>query len=212
LKNLVLIGGGGHCKSCIEVVHSTTAYKIIGIVDSTLPVGTHIMGYPVLGDDTLIPSLIQQDYVFLISIGKLNTFSPRQKIFDTIKGLGGAFATIIASTAYVSSHATIGEGSIIMHGAFLNVDAVIEQNCIINTRAIIEHDTRVKSHSHISTHVVLNGGVEIGSDCFIGSGSVVLHKTKIADNVIVGSHSTVVKDLLEATTYVGTPAKPIINN
>ncbi|MBI4309254.1 MAG: acetyltransferase, partial [Candidatus Omnitrophica bacterium] len=33
-KNLILIGGGGHCKSCIDVIESENKFKIAGIVDT----------------------------------------------------------------------------------------------------------------------------------------------------------------------------------
>jgi sugar O-acyltransferase (sialic acid O-acetyltransferase NeuD family) len=209
LKKIVLIGGGGHCKSCMEVIHSLPHYTIYGVLDSTLPVGASIMGYPVLGNDLLIPQLIQEGCEFLITIGKLDTPSPRKIIFDTIKKSGGKLATVIASTALVSSHAKIGEGTIVMHGVIVNVDSVIGDNCIINTRAILEHDTHVSAHTHISTNVVLNGAVHVGSDCFIGSSSVVVHGISITDQVIVGANATVVSPITESSMYVGSPAKPI---
>ena len=33
MKNLYLIGGGGHCKSCIDVIEQEKKYKIKGIFD-----------------------------------------------------------------------------------------------------------------------------------------------------------------------------------
>lgn len=209
MKKIVLIGGGGHCKSCIEVINSLPQYLIYGVLDSTREVGSSIMGYPVLGDDLLIPQLIKEGYEFLITIGKLHTSSPRKKIFDTIKKSGGKLASVIASTAFVSYNATIGEGTIVMHGVIVNVDSVIGDNCIINTRAILEHDTNVGAHTHISTNVVLNGAVHIGSDCFIGSCSVVVHGISITDQVIVGANATVTSSITQSATYVGSPAKPI---
>jgi sugar O-acyltransferase (sialic acid O-acetyltransferase NeuD family) len=209
LKKIVLIGGGGHCKSCIEVISSLPQYRIYGVLDAALPVGSSIMGYPVLGDDQLIGQLIQEGYEFLITIGKLNTPSPRKRIFDDIKKSGGTLATVIASTAIVSSHAEIGEGTIVMHGAIVNVDSVVGNNCIINTRALLEHDTHVGAHTHISTNTILNGAVHVGADCFIGSSSVVVHGISITDKVIVGANATVTSSIIQPSTYVGSPAKSI---
>ena len=54
---LLLIGGGGHCRSCIDVIETTGQYEIAGIVqpqyDGTVPV----LGYPVLDVDKEISML-----------------------------------------------------------------------------------------------------------------------------------------------------------
>ena len=36
MKNIVLIGGGGHCKSCIDVIEMEKKYKILGLVDNNI--------------------------------------------------------------------------------------------------------------------------------------------------------------------------------
>jgi len=33
MKNLILIGAGGHCRSCIDVIEAEKKYKIIGLID-----------------------------------------------------------------------------------------------------------------------------------------------------------------------------------
>ena len=33
MKKIILIGGGGHCKSCIDVIEQEGKYRIAGIVD-----------------------------------------------------------------------------------------------------------------------------------------------------------------------------------
>ena len=34
-KSLILVGGGGHAKSCIDVVESEKKFKILGILDNS---------------------------------------------------------------------------------------------------------------------------------------------------------------------------------
>jgi len=33
MKKIILLGGGGHCKSCIDVIENENIYKIAGIID-----------------------------------------------------------------------------------------------------------------------------------------------------------------------------------
>ena len=54
---IILIGGGGHCISCIDVVEKTDQYEILGILDVKAKVGTKIGKYEVIGTDDEIPKL-----------------------------------------------------------------------------------------------------------------------------------------------------------
>jgi sugar O-acyltransferase (sialic acid O-acetyltransferase NeuD family) len=210
LKKLVLIGGGGHCKACIEVIKLLTSYNIHGILDNNIEVGVSIMGYPVLGNDDMIPNLIQEEVEFLITIGKVDQSTLRKKLFDTIKEQGGVFATIIAPSVYVSDTSFIGSGTILMHDVFINAEVNIGENCIINTRSIIEHEVHVASHTHVSTGVILNGAVKIGEDCLIGSGAVVVQGITIGNQIVVGANATVTKSLNDSGVYIGSPAKYLL--
>ena len=54
MKDLILVGGGGHCKSVIDVAESA-GYNIWGIIDMPEDVGNRIFGYKVIGTDDDIP-------------------------------------------------------------------------------------------------------------------------------------------------------------
>ena len=49
MNSIILIGGGGHCKSCIDVIESEGKYAIAGILDSIKRPGELVLGYHVLG-------------------------------------------------------------------------------------------------------------------------------------------------------------------
>ena len=208
-KSIILIGGGGHCKSCIEVIESTSLYHIEGILDVPEKMGKNICGYQIIGTDDEVDRFVKAGFVFLITIGHIKSSSIRQKIFKGLSDAGGKLETIIADSAKVSSHAVVGEGTIIMHKGFVNAGAQIGKNCIINTGSVIEHDAIVGDHSHISTMGVVNGDVTIGTGTFIGSNAVVNQSLQVGDEIIVGSGSVVNKHITERGTYVGNPVKKI---
>ena len=55
MKSLILIGGGGHCKSVIEVAESA-GYEIKGILDMPDEVGKEVLpGHKVISTDDEIP-------------------------------------------------------------------------------------------------------------------------------------------------------------
>lgn len=208
---LILIGGGGHCKSCIDVIELEGKYCIEGILDGNEKIQNEVLGYPILGDDSLIPQLISKKYHFLITVGQIKTSQIRKRIYQLLKELNANVATVISPNAYVSRHSNLGEGSIVMHGAIINVNTSIGNNTIINTNALIEHDCHLGDHIHISTSAIVNGTVKIGNEVFIGSNSTVSNNIEINSNVIIGIGSTVINSITLEGTYVGTPAKQVIS-
>lgn len=202
-KNLILLGGGGHCKSVIDIAESA-GYNIIGILDRPEEVGKDVLGYKIIGtDDDLIKYVDIAE--FMITVGFITNPSIRIKIYDKIKTAGGRLATIISPTAYVSKHAKIGEGTIVMHRAVICVEATIGCNCIINTMADVDHGASVGDFSHLSAGVLIAGEARVGDRCFCGIGSTVSHVTKITSDVILGAGALVIKDIEKAGIYCGHP-------
>lgn len=203
-KNLILIGGGGHCKSVIEVAESA-GYTIIGILDRPEEVGKKVLAYEVIGVDDDIPLYVDKAE-FVITIGFIKNPALRIKLYNKILEAGGEFATLIASTAHVSKYAKLGVGTVVMHQAFVNAGAVIGDNAIINTFANIEHDAHIGNQCHISTGAMVNGDCVVGDNCFIGSQSVLANAISICPDVVVGAGSLVRKNIVQAGVYSGNPA------
>lgn len=203
-RNLILIGGGGHCKSVIDVAESA-GYNILGILDMPEDIGKSVLDYKVIGTDDDIPQFVEKAE-FIITVGFIKSPAIRMRIFDKVREAGGKLATIIASTAHVSRYASLGEGTVVMHQAAVNAGARIGENCIINTFCNIEHDAVIGDQCHISTGAMVNGDCKVGKLCFIGSQSVLANGISICDDVIVGAGSLVRKSILKPGIYSGNPA------
>jgi hypothetical protein len=61
MKSIILIGGGGHCKSVIDVIEQEGKFEIAGIVDKSEPLGADILGYSVIDDDRKVIDLFVLD-------------------------------------------------------------------------------------------------------------------------------------------------------
>jgi sugar O-acyltransferase (sialic acid O-acetyltransferase NeuD family) len=204
---IILVGGGGHCKSCIEVIEAEGIYDIKGIIDLPNLLGSSTMGYQVIGNDDDLPKFVNEGHSFLITMGHMGNAKRRNSLYELISSSGGKLPAITAPSAFVSRTAHIAPGSIIMHQAVLNSDSVIGDNSIINNKALIEHDVKIGKHCHISTSASINGDCSIGEHAFIGSGTIVKNGTQVSDNIIIGAGSLVIKDLITSGTYFGSPAK-----
>ena len=198
---ILLIGGGGHCRSCIDVIEAEGKYKIAGIVNQPGGNTDPFLGYEVLGDDGDLPELFKKYTIALITVGQVKSADLRVNLFSTLKEMGAQLPVIISPNAYVSKHAEIKEGTIVMHGVVLNAGCSIGKNCIINTQALIEHGTVVESHCYISTGAKVNGCAFVGTKSFVGSGSVIHESVQIGEKSIISAGSVVRKNLPARTTF-----------
>jgi sugar O-acyltransferase (sialic acid O-acetyltransferase NeuD family) len=193
-EKIILIGGGGHCKSCIDVIEQEGRYTIAGIVDMPEKKQHNVLGYSVIGTDADLAELIKSFPNVLITLGQIKSPTRRMELFNDLMHMGARFPVIQSPLAYVSLRAHVAEGTIVMHHALINAGASVGRNCIINTKALVEHDAVIEDHCHISTGAVVNGGVKIGSGSFFGSGAVSKEYTSIPSNSFIKANSLVPKN------------------
>lgn len=185
MQKIILVGGGGHCKACIDVIEAQAVYEIAGIVDLPEKIGQNVLNYSVIGCDEDLKVLSTKCRNFFITVGQIKSPVIRVELFEKIQALGAAFPAIVSPRAYVSEHAQIGAGTIVMHNVVVNAGAKIGKNCIINTGAIIEHDATIEDNCHISTGAIINGGVVVKCNSFYGSGAVSKEYIVIESNSFV---------------------------
>lgn len=189
-KKILLLGSGGHARSCIEVIENNIhdIFLISGLVDK-IKSNMIVNGkYKIIGNDSDLNFLKKKiDYAF-VAFGDIKKFKLREKMFSNLLLLGYKLPTIISKNAIVSKNTVIGKGTVVMHGVIINSNVEIGDNCIINTHSTIEHDVKIGNNSHIAPGAILNGGVKIEDNCFIGSGSVIKENIKILKNSIIGAN------------------------
>ncbi|KGI55913.1 NeuD/PglB/VioB family sugar acetyltransferase [Campylobacter sp. MIT 97-5078] len=183
-EKLLIIGAGGHAKSCVDVIEKEGKFEILGFVDNDANI-KKVFEYEVLGCDDDLPRLFKTCKFAFLGIGQIKSPDLRVKLFKRLKSIGFCLPTIISPLAYVSKHAFISnEASIIMHQALINTNAKIGKACIINTKALIEHDAVVEDFCHISTAAVVNGECKVAQKSFVGSNSMLKHTQNLAEQSV----------------------------
>ena len=201
MDKILLIGAGGHARSCIDVLEEENQFEIAGLIEKGESIPNEILGYPVIGIDDDLKVLRQQYKNALITVGQIKLPKIRIKLYQLLKELDFTLPVIVSSQAYVSKHAQIGAGSIIMHGVIINANAKFGNNCIIINRALIEHDAVIGDHCHIATGATINGEVSVGNETFIGSGAVIRQAISIGKNCVIGA-GVVLKNDIESDKVV----------
>ncbi len=194
MKEILLVGGGGHCKSVIDVIELEGKFKIAGIIEKDRNlIGQKVLNYEVIGCDDELENLREKYEYALITVGQIKTPALRIKIYEKLKSLNFKLPVIVSPLAYVSKYSKIEEGTIIMHHALVNVNAKIGKNCIINSKALIEHDVVVEDNCHISTGAIINGGTVVRKNSFFGSNAMAKEYIEIKVDSVIGGGITLLK-------------------
>ena len=201
MDKILLLGAGGHARSCIDVLEKENQFEIAGLVEKGESISNESLGYPVIGIDDDLKVLRRQYKNALITVGQIKSPKIRIKLYQLLKELDFTLPVIVSPHAYVSKHAQIGEGSIIMHGVIINANAKIGNICIINNRALIEHDAVIGDHCHIATGAIINGEVSVENETFIGSSAVTKQAISIGKNCVIGA-GVVLKNDIESNKVV----------
>lgn len=200
MKDIILVGFGGHAKSVIDSIEKAGQYKIIGYTD--IEPGKEYRGYRYLGSDDVLQQYFDRGIKYAsISVGYMGKGDLRCKLYEKVKSIGYILPAIVDVSSQIAKDAQIGEGSFVGKGAIINSDAVIGNMCIINSGAIVEHDCRVDEFSHISVGTVLCGNVKVGQSSFVGANATIIQGRTIGNNCIVGAGETVKRDLEDNSRF-----------
>ncbi len=207
-RSLLLIGGGGHCRSVLDSVLSMGHYERIGIVDRDISAA--VAGTPVVGTDEDLPDLRKNGWdAAFVSVGSVGSPVLRQKLFDLIRDAGYEIPGIIDPSAVVARDVIFGAGVFVGKNAVINAGCRIGDGAIINTGAIIEHECRIGSFAHISPGAVLCGQVQVGDRSHVGAASVVRQMIRVGEDVMVGMGSGVTQEIPDRTEAYGNPCRVV---
>jgi len=207
---VVIVGAGGHAAVVADALLAA-GRAVLGFVDSDpSKVGSHVLGLPVLGDDSALQAH-GADAIELVNglggIGEASTLRRRAAVQRRLEGEGWHFARVLHPAAVVSVHARLNPGCQVLAGSVVQPLATIGAGAIVNTRAVVEHDAWVGAFAHVGPGAVLCGNVRLGTGAHVGAGATVRQGVTLGDEVVVGIGAAVVRSC-SAGVLVGVPARP----
>ena len=205
-SGLVLIGGGGHCRSVIGSLRKNEKYAStdVVVVDPKLQIGSMVDDCRVVGTDGDLQILYDQGYKeAFITVGSIKNTEKRRELYNVVVERGFSLPTIIDKSSVISEDIKIETGVYVARGSIINSGCRIGVSAIINTGAIIEHDCSIGAFSHIAVGAVVCGGVEIGDGVLVGANSTIIQGIKIGSGSVIGAGSTVIADVPQNTLAVG---------
>jgi len=200
-----ILGASGHGKVIAEMAE-LNGFNHITFFDDRFPALTQMAHWPVKGGSAdLVTSVLEFDLV-VVAIGN-NAI--RLKKLLLLQQAGAKLKPLVHPKATISRYAQLGDGTVVMANAVINTFASVGIGGIINTNASVDHDCLLADGVHISPGANLAGGVRVGDQSWIGIGSQIKQMTCIGNQVTVGAGATVIRDVPDFQTVIGTPARAI---
>ena len=207
---VVIFGSSGHAKVIVDIIESNNNFELIGFIDKFIPSETIVLNYKVIGDELILPKLMN-DYKFNQGVVGIGDNFVRSKVVDFVKRIAPDFQFIncIHDSAKISNHCELGVGNVVMPGVSINASTIISDHCILNTNSSLDHDCRMANFSSLAPNSAVGGNCSIGQFSYVGIGASIFHGVSIEDNCIVGGGSILNKNTICDSNYYGIPAKRI---
>jgi len=207
-QKLIIIGASGHAKVIIDIVEKQDKFELLGLIESNPNLEKKVLGYDILGDESILAETIYNDVYLFIAIGDnwvRHLVKERiSALYPTIK-----FATLIHPSAQIAKGVKIGEGVCIMAGAIVNSDSTIDNFAIINTKASMDHDGYLGAFASLAPNATTGGNVSIGNFTSVGISATIKHGVQIGKHGVIGGGALVLKNFEENQIIYGVPATAI---
>lgn len=194
-----VIGAGGHAKVVIATLRAA-GRALAGVLDDdTAKHGTTVLGVPVAGP---VERAADAAHEAIVAVG---ANAVRKRIVEALPGV--RWASAVHPSAVVHPSVEIGAGSVVFAGAVIQPDTRLGRHVIVNTGATLDHDSRLADYVHVAPGCNLAGDVHLGEGAFLGIGARAIPGVRVGAWATVGAGAVLVRDLPDAVTAVGVPAR-----
>lgn len=186
MKNLLIVGCGGHGKCCLEIARATGLYEHIAFLDDQ-HLNEDICGCKVIGTIDEMSSYVEEYQNICIAIGN-NAI--RKKLYQKAVELKFHIPNLIHPSA-VLMNAQIGNGCVVFPNVTVEADAKIGDGCILSSNCVIHHDANIEgfvliySNSTISPNTCIGAEALIERNCCVEFGTQISAGAAIAAGTIV---------------------------
>lgn len=183
MRNLLILGAGGHGKVIAEAAELEKKYDEIAFLDDN-STEDKIFNFSVIGKINDYKIFKDKYKYAFVAIGNNNV---RLELINKLIKEGFLIPNIIHPNASISKYSKIETGTAILSGAIVNTNSIIGKGCILNINSIVDHDCNIEDGVHISSGAIVRSMVKIGELSIIGEGACITQGKNINKNTIINA-------------------------
>lgn len=211
-EDLIIIGAGGASREIAWVVEEINArgerWRLLGFLDDDAgKQGQAVLGYPVLGP--VAAAAGYPDARLIVGVASYKNRGVRRKIVERLNVAAERFATVVAPTASVSRHASIGVGCAVLHHAVVAHGVVIGDHSLISSACVIGHDAQLASYVTLAQTTTVSGSCRLEEEVYVGAGATIRDGVRVGAGALVGLAAAVFRDVPRGATVIGNPARSL---
>lgn len=178
-EKLLLVGAGGFGRIAME--HAVREYDCF-FIDDCYPDKKESCGIPLIGKISDLLLLFETYKKLVVVIGNTRL---RETIYQDAKKIGYEFPNIIATSAYISPFASVGNGCVILNNVVIQNAARIGNGVLLNSGVEIHHDSVIGDNTLIYSNSVVRTYARIGKRVQIGSTTSISVNATVGDDEII---------------------------
>ncbi|MEH7444045.1 acetyltransferase [Bacillus sp. JJ1122] len=213
MRDIVIYGTGGFGREVLELIKdinsSEQVWNVLGFIDDNIENhGTVINGYLVLGGYAWLENYKNYNSPLSINIAIGNP-QVRKRIAKKLNNELFEFPNLVHPSVISSQYVLMGKGNTICANNILTTNIKIGNFVTINLACTVGHDVIIGDFTTLLPACNVSGSVKIETCVDIGTKTCIIPNVTIGENSVIGAGATVIRDIPQNCTAVGSPAKPI---
>ena len=202
MERLLILGTRALAEEVWDLISDMPDFEVTAFVENQDPARCleTLEGLPILWIDDI--AAYAATHKAVCALGTTH----RSRFIEQAAALGLEFATVVHPTARVSTHSSVGDGTIVSAGVIVATRTQIGRHVFINRGALIGHHTRMGDYVSIMPGANIAGKCNLGDAVYIGIGATVVDGITIGAHSVVGAGSVVTQDVPANVQVVGVPA------
>ncbi|RLK60560.1 acetyltransferase [Actinokineospora cianjurensis] len=211
-QSLLLVGAGGLAREVLAAARALPGeFTVRGLLDDD-PArhGSEVDGVPVLGPSDLVHE--HTDDQVLVCVASPGRPEGRANVVRRLDLPAERYATLVHPAASVAYGVEFGEGTVLLAGTVITAPQRVGAHVLAMPHVLFTHDDLVGDFATCAGRATLAGGVVVAESAYLGAGSLVRQGVRIGSRAVIGMGAVVLADVPDGETWVGVPAKPLVQS
>ncbi|NIO06364.1 MAG: transferase [Proteobacteria bacterium] len=209
MKKVVILGAGGHAREVLWVFEEQNKaeprWEVLGFIDeNTLNKGRDLCNLPILGDFGWFDKTASREVYVISGVGNCRT---KLHFAEKAANLGLKFCSVVHPSVMMSSHVTVGAGTVIAAGSIITTQVKIANHVTVNLDCTISHDAVIEDYCTLAPGCHISGNVKFGEGVNFGTCATIIQGKSVGAWSKIGAGAVVIEDIPANVAAVGVPAR-----